>query len=149
MRVAGAASVSGKDSACVRITAAPAPDLDVRVTDTNDPIRLGGETTCRVSIRNTGATDVTRVTVRITLPAGLRLKENGDVRRPVANYRHKDGVIEFDPVTQLRKGESPLNYEFTVVAVTAGADQPVVARITADGLSQAIQATSKTTVLAD
>ena len=150
--VAGADNVSDKDSACLRITAAPAaaaPVLGVRITNTNNPIRVGAETTYRVSVRNTGRTDARGVAMKITLPGGLQLKKDGTVTRPVVTFRHKDGVIEFDPVAQFRAGEPPLVYEFTVIGMTVGKDQPVGAHVTADGLNQAIQATSGTTVLAD
>ncbi|MCW2924130.1 MAG: hypothetical protein JWM98_1534 [Thermoleophilia bacterium] len=74
---AEADAVGSNDSATEATTIEPAADLSVTLTDTPDPVLLGGAVTYTVSVHNAGPSAATGVHATDVLPSGLTFTATG------------------------------------------------------------------------
>jgi uncharacterized repeat protein (TIGR01451 family) len=90
-------------------------ELVFTVSDENDPIEVGAETTYAIRITNSGSKIATNVQLAVQLPPEMEaLKSDGPTRAQAANDH-----IAMEPVPQLRPGEE-LVYRLTVRGRQAG-----------------------------
>jgi uncharacterized repeat protein (TIGR01451 family) len=74
-------------------------ELTFSISDSADPIEVGGATTYEIKVRNTGSKDDTNVRVALQLPPGLQVAEQGDFTD------QGQGVIEFAPRALLKAND--------------------------------------------
>jgi uncharacterized repeat protein (TIGR01451 family) len=131
------------DSASVAIRTAPA--LQIECVDGVDPIRVGGNTTYTIMVKNEGTGPDSNVTVKAALPAelqyvGTRDKNAGDVKA--------DGqIVTFGPIKTLAPGASA-TWTIEAKAVAAG-DVRFGMELTSDSLTKPAIETEPTRIVGD
>jgi uncharacterized repeat protein (TIGR01451 family) len=120
----------------------PSDSLSVSVSDTADPIKVGGETTYQVLVTNTGEESVFDVAVTVTFGDELRLMGMGSPVRgtPLA------GSVRFEPVREIRAGEAALSYELRMQGTRAGRTRMHV-NVTRRGQAKPMSAEQVTEIL--
>ncbi len=107
---------------------AAAPDpLSVTVADTADPIKVDGETTYQIVLTNESQQSLFDVAVTATFSEEVKLSGlSGPVHGAVL-----PSTVRFDPIREVRAGESPLSFELRVKAL-----RPGTARMRVDVMSR-------------
>ncbi len=103
--------------ACLEIRQPPPANLQFSVTDLNDPVAIGGETTYLIRVRNAGATPTRQATLVVTLPDELVPIETG-TRGPTRHQIDRQ-TVRFDSVAEIRAGET-LEFNIRARAGRAG-----------------------------
>jgi len=127
--------VEQRAEACLRIDQAPppgAPQLDLTVTDTHDPIDLGRQMTYVVRVANVGEIADRQVAVAVAIPPEMELVKFTTFGPPSIDYRVVGQTVRFDPVESLEPGAS-LEYR-----VRVRAREPGEARVRAELTSQSL-----------
>ena len=117
--------------------------LAMEVTDSDDPLELGTDTTYEVRVTNTGSKDETDVKVVCTIPPQMKFKAADGPGR----FEATGGEIVFEPVKRL-PARGDVIYKITVTAKTKG-DARFKATLTAGGLSEPVIRQESTRVYAD
>ena len=111
------------DEACVRIDP-PAPvgglnPLRMTVPTPNNPVKVGGDATYRVTVTNTGVESQEQVQLTIIIPDNMVL---ADVLKPQGptTATIEGQTVRFSAVQELRAGEQPLKFDMRLRAVRAG-----------------------------
>lgn len=113
------------------------------VTDVEDPIEVGRETTYEIRVVNQGSKAATNVQVAASIPPGMKVvSANGETRHVV-----ESGGVLFEPLAQLApKAESI--YRVQVQGVRPG-DQRVTVEVNTDDMSQPVRKEESTRVFGD
>jgi uncharacterized repeat protein (TIGR01451 family) len=110
-----------------------APSLTLEVTAHDDPLGVGGETTCDVRVYNHGPASAEGVRLRLVLPDHLLAVQASAPTR----WQIQGQQVLFDPIDQMR-GRVAAVYRIRLRGVREGVG-PCRAELTADGLGQPIQ----------
>jgi uncharacterized repeat protein (TIGR01451 family) len=116
------------DEACVRIDPAPIPvgglnPLRMTVQTPNNPVKVGGDATYRVTVSNTGVESQKQVQLTIIIPDNMVLtapQPQGPTNATIGGQ-----TIQFSAVQELRAGEQPLKFDVHLRAVRAGSAKVV------------------------
>ena len=124
--------------------AGPRQPLRVSVAETTDPVRVGGTTTYQITLENSDSQSYFDVVVSATLSDGLKLDT-------IAGHVGTEGqatatAVRFQPIREIRPGESGLNFELHVSAVRPGAAK-VRVEVTSRGQTRPTVAEQSTQVL--
>lgn len=113
------------------------------VTDLEDPIEVGRETTYEIRVVNQGSKAATNVQVAVNVPPGMQVvSASGETRHVV-----ESGGVLFEPLAQLApKAESI--YKVQVQGVRPG-DQRVTVEVNTDDIDQPIRKEESTRVFGD
>jgi Domain of unknown function DUF11 len=116
--------------------------LAMEVTDTDDPVEVGAETSYEIRIMNTGSKDETDVKLVCTIPPQMKFK--------IAAGPVKYDVVAGEVVFHLPKLEakSDATFKVTVTAMVKG-DARFKATLTATGLSEPVVKQESTRLYAD
>jgi uncharacterized repeat protein (TIGR01451 family) len=136
---ATSARVQTEAEAVLTIQGLPAFKLDVK--DLEDPIEIGGRTTYRVTVSNTGSLPGNQVQILAVLPPQMRLL-SASGRSP---YRVDGPRLVFDPLPSLEPGQS-VTCTIEVEAIQAG-DARFRAELTSTTLREPIAKEESTNVL--
>jgi hypothetical protein len=115
----------------------------MEVTDSDDPLEVGTDTTYEIRIANTGSKDETDVRLVCTLPAQLKFK---GARSP-GKFDIVGNEIVFENLPKL-PAKTEVTYKLTVTAVAKG-DARFKATMTAGGLSEPVVKQESTRVYSD
>ncbi|QEF96973.1 Large cysteine-rich periplasmic protein omcB precursor [Stieleria maiorica] len=96
-----------------QVEVASLAELTFSISDTADPIEIGGDTVYEIRISNTGSRDDTNVKVALQLPQGLQLVEQGDFTP------QGQGIIAFSP-RALLKANDEMVYRVKARGIAAG-----------------------------
>jgi uncharacterized repeat protein (TIGR01451 family) len=131
------------DSASVAIRTAPA--LQIECVDGTDPIRVGGNTTYTITVKNEGTGADSNVTVRAALPAELQFVATRDKNAGDAKV---DGqIITFGPIKTLAPGAS-VTWTIEAKAVGTG-DVRFGMELTSDSLTKPAIETEPTRIVGE
>ena len=99
LRTEASADLGVKTSTDSQVAVESLAELTFSISDTADPIEVGGQTVYEIRIQNTGSRDDTNVRVALQLPQGMQLVEQGD-------FTPKgQGIIEFSPRALLKAND--------------------------------------------
>lgn len=115
----------------------------MEVTDSDDPLEVGTDTTYEIRIANTGSKDETDVKLVCTLPAQLKFKS----ARAPGKYEQVGNDLVFESLPKL-PAKTEVTYKVTVTA-TAKGDARFKATLTAAGLSEPVIKQESTRVYSD
>jgi uncharacterized repeat protein (TIGR01451 family) len=146
--------VTAGDEACLEIyatdaTLAPTPaaaaaaNLTVAIAEQSDPIRVGGDTSYQIVVKNAGSTPQQQVVVSVKISEELRLINI--TTSPVGATASFPRQVRFKPVAEIRPGES-ITFDLQIQADSAGTGT-VQTEVTAPGLAQPVTATASTQIL--
>lgn len=116
------------------------PGMTMQITDTVDPVAVGGQTTYQVTLKNQGQVTVHNLKLTLTLPASVTyISASGPL-----TYTVSGNVVTFDGAAALNAGQT-MQFNVTVRAVTAG---PAVctATMTFDEFALPVSAEEGTTI---
>lgn len=99
MRTEATADMGVQNSIETEVFVDSLAELTFSISDTADPIEVGGQTTYEIRIQNTGSRDDTNVKVALQLPNGLQLVEQGDYTA------QGQGVVAFSPRALLKAND--------------------------------------------
>ncbi len=110
------------------------PALLIEVSDTDDPVEVGAETTYEIRVANTGTKTETNVQVVCTLPEQVDFRS----AKGGTNLHHsiEGREVSFEPVAKLAP-RADVVYRIQVRGKLAG-DVRFRVRVRADGLSEPI-----------
>ncbi|HZZ29088.1 MAG TPA: hypothetical protein VFE46_13905 [Pirellulales bacterium] len=134
--------------ACIEIQpvpprAAPQSNLRLTVTPLNNPLKLGGTETFRITVTNAGANPESNVRLAIVVPDSMTYMNTTSA----VNVAAIDAPnIRFDPILELRAGE-PIIFDVQLKANGAGAAQ-LNAQVTSVNQTQPLTASGTVTILA-
>jgi hypothetical protein len=115
----------------------------MEVTDSDDPLEVGTDTTYEIRIANTGSKDETDVRVVCALPAQLKLK---GARAP-GNFEMVGNDLVFESLPKL-PAKTEVTYKVTVTAIAKG-DARFKVTLTAAGLSEPVVKQESTRIYSD
>jgi uncharacterized repeat protein (TIGR01451 family) len=110
------------DEWCLEITsvnpgaATQASNLTLTIADSDDPMRVDGQTTYQVTVSNAGSGPAKQVLLNVTLSPEMRLVE---VRNPPVKGTPFPRRIQFLPISEVRPDEK-ISFEVVVTAERAG-----------------------------
>jgi uncharacterized repeat protein (TIGR01451 family) len=116
------------------------PGMTMQITDTIDPVAVGGQTTYRVNLKNQGEVTVHNLKLTLTLPASVSyISASGPLTFTVSG-----NVVTFDGAATLNAGQT-MQFNVIVRAVSAG---PAVctATMTFDEFALPVSAEEGTTI---
>lgn len=126
---------TARDQACFEIRRLPPPRLEVRMSEINDPIRVGQLTGYRVTIRNTGELDAQGVQLSVDIPPEMIFVSTGQFNDSQIEQETARRIL-FSPVNTIEPGESiryQVNFRGTRVSRAV-----VQAAVTANGLAEPV-----------
>jgi uncharacterized repeat protein (TIGR01451 family) len=115
----------------------------MQVSDSDDPVEVGAETTYEIRVANTGSKDETSVKLVCTLPPQLKLKS----ARGPGKFELVGNEVVFEVLKNL-PARNEATYTITLTATSKG-DARFKATLTADGLSEPVISQESTRVYAD
>ena len=115
----------------------------MEVTDSDDPLEVGTDTTYEIRIANTGSKDETDLKLVCTLPAQFKMKS----ARAPGKFDVVGNEIVFENLPKL-PAKTEVTYKVTVTAVAKG-DARFKATLTAAGLSEPVVKQESTRVYSD
>jgi uncharacterized repeat protein (TIGR01451 family) len=115
----------------------------MEVTDSDDPVEVGSETTYDIRIANTGSKDETEIKLVCTIPAQMKFK----AARGPGKYEVVGGEVVFEVLPKL-PAKTEITYRVTVTAAQKG-DARFKATLTAAGLSEPVVKQESTRVYSD
>lgn len=119
--------------------------LDLTISDSNDPVSLGEQTTYVITIKNLQSVPDQRVALTIQLPVGLEFRRlNGPVG--VQNISEDRQTVQATPVAELRAGEALPAFSLEAIATAAG-NHKLTVRVTSRQMPQGVADEETTTVL--
>ena len=126
--------------------AVPEGQLDLRIVELGDPIRVGEATNYELQISNNRAVSDYNVVLRVELPEGLRL---AGFAGPVAGRKvSPDGrTIEVSPIKEIRAGETIRSFQLTATGVQIG-DHTLRVSVTSQLSRQGVMMEETTSVTA-
>lgn len=121
--------------------------LQITLADQNDPIKVGGETTYLIIVKNDRTASDKDVRLTITLPEGLQLKK---LSGPVQHQTSEDfRTVAINPVVEMRPGETLAPFRLQVTAMQAGKFRLHVKAESLRSGTDPVEVTEDTTVLAE
>ncbi|MBO0697007.1 MAG: DUF11 domain-containing protein, partial [Zavarzinella sp.] len=117
--------------------------LSMQVSDTDDPVEVGGQTTYEVRVTNTGSKDETDVKLVCTIPPQMKFKS----AKGPGRFEVVGNEVVFEPVKSLAP-KADIAFQVTVTAQAKG-DARFKATLTAGGLSEPVIKQESTRVYAD
>ncbi|TWU41542.1 Large cysteine-rich periplasmic protein omcB precursor [Novipirellula aureliae] len=124
------------------VTVESLAELSFQISDSSDPIEVGGETTYEIRLANSGSRDDSNVRVQLQLPPGIeRMSADGDAQEDGR------GGIFFAPKTQM-PANSELVYRVRVRGTTPGT-HIVKAIVTSDQSAVPVTKEESTMVYSD
>ncbi|MEX2119289.1 MAG: DUF11 domain-containing protein [Pirellulales bacterium] len=131
--------------ACLEIAPAAAggSSLSISVADVRDPVAVGNQTTYEVRVTNNSQAADRQVAVAVTVPSGMTALVVGS-SGPAA-YRVEGRQVRFDPVREIRPGET-LSYRVEARAERAGGGRCQV-EVTSERIQQPRTAETTTTIV--
>lgn len=124
------------------VTVESLAELSFQISDSSDPIEVGGETTYEIRLTNSGSRDDTNVRVQLQLPPGIeRISADGDAQEDGR------GGIFFAPKTQM-PANSDLVYRVRVRGTNPGT-HIVKAIVTSDQSTVPVTKEESTMVYSD
>jgi uncharacterized repeat protein (TIGR01451 family) len=138
--VAGSAGAPGPVGAAAG-AAGPDP-LSVTIADTADPIKVDGETTYQIVLTNESQQSLFDVAVTATFSEEVKLS---GLSGPVHGAALPN-TVRFDPIREVRAGESPLSFELRVKALRPGTARMRV-DVTSRGQAKPVSAEQGTEIL--
>jgi uncharacterized repeat protein (TIGR01451 family) len=115
----------------------------MEVTDSDDPVEVGSDTTYDIRIANTGSKDETEIKLVCAIPAQMKFK----AARGPGKYEVVGGEVIFDVLPKL-PAKTEITYKVTVTAAQKG-DARFKATLTAAGLSEPVVKQESTRVYSD
>jgi len=117
--------------------------LVLKVDDLDDPVEIGRETACEITVRNDGSKAAQTVGLSIELPAGVRLL---DVKGPTSHIS-ESGLVVFKSMPVLPAGRTA-TYRIFVQGMQAG-HQRIRVRLTSDSIQEPLTVEELTRFYAD
>jgi len=137
----GAAGLKSEKTIATRVDGLSA--LAMEVTDTDDPVEVGSDTTYEIRVTNTGSKDETDVKLVCVIPPQMKFKSaTGPVK-----YDLVSGEVVFHALPKL-EAKADVIYKVTVTAGVKG-DARFKATLTAGGLSEPVIKQESTRLYAD
>jgi hypothetical protein len=112
----GGAAADAPDRAETRPNPAAPGKLSLSVADLTDPVKVDSETTYQILLKNESSSSDRNVVLTVRVPPEMTLRVLGG---PVKAKVLSDRSVKFDPIAELRAGES-INFDVTLKARTAG-----------------------------
>jgi uncharacterized repeat protein (TIGR01451 family) len=137
----GERGLKAEGSAATRVDGLSA--MAMEVTDTDDPVEVGSETSYEIRVANTGSKDETDVKVVCALPPQMKFKS----ARGPGSHEVSGAEVVFEVLKTL-PARTEVTYRITVIAKEKG-DARFKATLTAAGLTEPVSKQESTRVYAD
>lgn len=117
--------------------------MEIDITDSDDPIEVGSDTTYDIRVSNTGSKDETQIKLVCAIPPQMKLKS----ARGPGKFELVGDELVFEPLDKL-PARTELTYRVTLTAKEKGVAK-FKATMTATGLTEPVSRVESTRVYAD